>query len=133
MGKIFCSIAVIVAVGVVAVPASILASAFVGILEEQAEDRRKSATTLPLPCRGSSRRSWQEVKLAVRRRAPHLELSSRMLYTVSAAWLGQSETCLGSPHLHLEEHSQPNLKRLAYPHRKPNFPQHIRCHPGVHR
>lgn len=41
MGKIFCSIAVIVAVGVVAVPASILASAFVGILEEQAEDRRK--------------------------------------------------------------------------------------------
>jgi hypothetical protein len=41
MGKILCSIAVIVAVGVVAVPASILASAFVEILEGQAEDRRK--------------------------------------------------------------------------------------------
>lgn len=40
-GKVACSIAVVVAVGVVAVPASILASAFVEILEAQSDDRRQ--------------------------------------------------------------------------------------------
>lgn len=40
-GKIACSVAVIVAVGVVAVPASIIAAAFVEILESQSDDRRQ--------------------------------------------------------------------------------------------
>jgi len=41
-GRIICSIAVVVAVGIVAVPASILAGAFVDLLQEQAESRRSA-------------------------------------------------------------------------------------------
>jgi hypothetical protein len=40
-GKICCAVAVVVAVGIVAVPASILAGAFVDILQNNAEQRRK--------------------------------------------------------------------------------------------
>jgi len=40
-GKICCSIAVIIAVGIVAVPTTVLASAFVTILQESAENRRR--------------------------------------------------------------------------------------------
>jgi len=40
-GKLACSCAVIIAVGIVAVPASILAGAFVELLQQQAEERRK--------------------------------------------------------------------------------------------
>ena len=41
-GKLCCACAVIIAVGVVAVPASVLAGAFVSLLQEQAEERRKA-------------------------------------------------------------------------------------------
>jgi len=40
-GKLLCACAVIIAVGIVAVPASILAGAFVELLQQQAEERRK--------------------------------------------------------------------------------------------
>ena len=40
-GKLTCAVMIIVAVGIVAVPASILAGAFVDLLQEQAEARRK--------------------------------------------------------------------------------------------
>eukprot|EP00605_Chrysophyceae_sp_TOSAG23-4_P002983 GSChrysophyteH1.ASY1.ANO1.3286.1 assembled CDS len=42
-GRIICSIAVVVAVGIVAVPASILAGAFVDLLQEQAETKSKKS------------------------------------------------------------------------------------------
>jgi hypothetical protein len=41
-GKLFCSMAIVVAVGVVAVPANLLSNAFSQILEEQAEEKRRS-------------------------------------------------------------------------------------------
>jgi hypothetical protein len=41
-GRFACSVAVVVAVGIVAVPASILAGAFVDLLQEQAEKRRSA-------------------------------------------------------------------------------------------
>ena len=40
-GKLCCAAMIVVAVGIVAVPASILAGAFVDLLQEQAEERRK--------------------------------------------------------------------------------------------
>jgi len=41
LGKLFCACAVVIAVGIVAVPASILAGAFVELLQQQAEERRR--------------------------------------------------------------------------------------------
>ena len=40
-GKLCCTVAVVVAVGIVAVPASILAGAFVEVLQNKAEKRRR--------------------------------------------------------------------------------------------
>lgn len=49
-GKLCCVVAVVVAVGIVAVPASILASAFVDILQDEADLRRKQRYDAAVKC-----------------------------------------------------------------------------------